>query len=623
MNLKSLKKNISTNKSNLYLLFALLVGFAMRYSHLNFQSLWLDEIYTMNMADPANSIKDIYRLSQTNDALSVLYFILLNTVFKIFGFSAVVARFYSLFFGVVAIYFTYLLGKEIRNKNTGLYAALILSVNYFHLFYSQEARVYTMYMAFATLSFLHLIKFLKNANNKTAVYYGLFSLLMILSHFFGLFVLVSQAVIVALWCLYKKTNVKTIIIKGLISVLIIVVGFLPVLPILLFLSKVSGTWIPPLSNRVFADVYSSFFGDSFLLITCSIIFMLFVLFKAFNSKNDNHENDKSEDLTSQLLLLLPWILVCFFIPYIKSFLEFPILQSRYLISILPAIMVLLAIAFDLIKSNSLRNALLVFFMLLSYSEIVIVKHYYKTRVKSDFRGASEFIVNNNAANSKILTTLPYHFRYYLNSLNSKAELEEKAVNNEINELKLDSAKLQPFWVTDAHGRTFDLSEPNKIYLKQHFEEVFSFQSLDAWAKYFVPINKADTMGLLLRLNADNFYKDSVNNNDKNLYLYNNGSVESKSIQLQQGNYVLVLKAFSVPHFEDMNENAHLNLYFNKQKKASYYIGPTSGVKGDTVKFTLSNPEMIKFTIEFDNDVYSKKLDRNLVIRELLFLRKAL
>src|SRR5437868_14723286 len=96
------------------------LAIVLRFINLDYQSLWLDEIYTMNMANPDNSIAEIYKLSQNTDPMSVVYFTLLNFCFKIFGYSSLAARAFSAFFGIVGIFLIYRLGTELRGRGAGL-----------------------------------------------------------------------------------------------------------------------------------------------------------------------------------------------------------------------------------------------------------------------------------------------------------------------------------------------------------------------------------------------------------------------------------------------------------------------------------------------------------------------
>ena len=56
--------NLKSEKGSTIFFLALILTLAsgLRWFGLDFQRLWLDELYTMNMANPDNNWADIYRL---------------------------------------------------------------------------------------------------------------------------------------------------------------------------------------------------------------------------------------------------------------------------------------------------------------------------------------------------------------------------------------------------------------------------------------------------------------------------------------------------------------------------------------------------------------------------------
>ena len=120
-------------KPNYALLVVLLVAATLRFFHVDYQSVWLDEIHTLNEANPSLSLSGIYNAILGADPHPPLYFIILNFVFKIFGYTTFVARMFSAVVGVASIVGMYFLGKELFNNKVGIYASLLLAVNYFHL----------------------------------------------------------------------------------------------------------------------------------------------------------------------------------------------------------------------------------------------------------------------------------------------------------------------------------------------------------------------------------------------------------------------------------------------------------------------------------------------------------
>jgi len=590
------------------------LALAMRIIGLDHQSLWLDEIYTMKMGDPANGVSDIYANSKTTDPLSVLYFTLIHYCFKVFGHTSIVARSFSVFFGLVGVWFVYLFGSRIRNQNTGLIAALLMAVSIFHIQYSQEARVYTMYSAATCFSFYHMYLFVLQPSRQRSIWYGLSTVWMLASHFFGLFGLAAQGIIVLYFLLTAESETRKRIFKfGLLSAGIIVVGFLPLVPILLIISKSTSSWIQPLTSREFVSLFDTFFGSSVLLVILAVIFLSVYLFSTFSNK-ENKEADTSSQI---FVLLLGWIFVSFLIPYFMSFGKMPVLSHRYMISILPAVLLLLALGLDMIPNVRTRYVLLVFFVILSVTELTQVNNYYKHETKSDFRKVSRFAVENNVQGSVIVTSLPYHFDYYFRLFGNKAPVEGISLNMFIDAMRAGAKKKEAFWLIEGHGRSFDPTEENALFLDDNFEEMNSIQGFGSWTKYFVPRIHHDTTGQILSINSSNFFETKPYENDENLYLLNNGQIESKPYKLDRGVYRMFIRSQSQPGRAINGTSAHLDVLVNSKKVKSYFIDANSYLLGDSVDFEFEHHQDLVIGLKFDNDTMCPEGDRNAVIRKII------
>ena len=154
-------KTINWIKENTFLILLLVISFVFRIYKLDFQSPWIDELFTMINSSSEKSFIEIYQLLKV-DVHPPLYYYIVNVFFHIFGDSSFVARFVSVLFGVGGLLALYYLAKELFNKKTiGIIAVLLLTINHFHIYYSQEARMYTMLFFTSIMSFIFLIKFIK------------------------------------------------------------------------------------------------------------------------------------------------------------------------------------------------------------------------------------------------------------------------------------------------------------------------------------------------------------------------------------------------------------------------------------------------------------------------------
>ncbi|QQG41127.1 MAG: glycosyltransferase family 39 protein [Candidatus Woesebacteria bacterium] len=134
----------------------LVFGLALRLISLN-QSLWLDEA-TSALAAKMN-IVELFTKFLPGDFHPPLYYLILKSWSELFGYSEMALRFPSIIFGVFTIYIVYLIGKNLFNENVGMVASLFLATSGLHVYYSQEARTYSLAaLLVTTLIYLFLKK---------------------------------------------------------------------------------------------------------------------------------------------------------------------------------------------------------------------------------------------------------------------------------------------------------------------------------------------------------------------------------------------------------------------------------------------------------------------------------
>jgi uncharacterized membrane protein len=164
------------------LLLIVLIGALLRFYKLDFQGLWYDEIHSMNGSDPDLTIKQILEYSKTDQPPAS--FLLLHFWFKIFPFNDFSGRLFSAIIGLLGIVAMYFLGTEIKDSRIGLTTAFLTSINYFHLYYSQEVRFYIFLFLVATLSFLFFVKAMRTKKPIHFALYVLFTVVAFYTHYF-------------------------------------------------------------------------------------------------------------------------------------------------------------------------------------------------------------------------------------------------------------------------------------------------------------------------------------------------------------------------------------------------------------------------------------------------------
>jgi len=140
------------------IILVLILGLIIRAFSLN-QSFWLDE--ATSALTTKMSLVDFLGKFMPGDFHPPLYYIILRVWSLIFGSSEIALRSLSIVFGISTIYIVYLIGKELVNKKTGLIAGLLLATSGLFVYYSQEARMYTMASFLVCLLVFSFVKILK------------------------------------------------------------------------------------------------------------------------------------------------------------------------------------------------------------------------------------------------------------------------------------------------------------------------------------------------------------------------------------------------------------------------------------------------------------------------------
>ncbi|MCF6131468.1 glycosyltransferase family 39 protein [Flavobacterium wongokense] len=481
-------KIINWIKENYIVSGILVVAAILRFYHLDYQSVWLDEIHTINEANPNKSFSEVYQALMVSEPHPPLYFFIVHILFQIFGYTTFVIRFLAAIIGIAGVFSIYLLGREIFNKKVGMYAMGLLTINYFHLYYSQDARMYPLLFLMTTLSFLYLIKFIKQPSYKSAILYGLFSTLMIYCHFFALFALFSQYLIL-LYFLIKPfgTERKSFFLYCLTSGLMTLVLYLPTYKLFVKTSEITSIWIQMPTLDVYTQFFKDFFGQSemVLFFIVALVLLFFIqLFKTENSEN-LAINPKEDKLIFSFFVLFIWILVTLLLPLIRTYTTLPMLINRYFINILPAVIIIVAIGLSYIRNEIVRYGILSIIVLFSLTDIIVVKHYYKSPNKTQFREVTQFILDNNTAKDPVVTSLSWYFPYFLDNGKVHTTIVDGTLDNYVNEMVQDSTKRKSFWYVDAHGRPFKINENTQKYLDENFSVENNIDLYDTWTKHYV------------------------------------------------------------------------------------------------------------------------------------------
>src|SRR5262245_28819682 len=150
------------------------VGLALRFYAIGAKSLWIDEAFSIWTA--TQPLDALWRFTVQLDQHPPLYYTLLHFWLAL-GDSEGVVRGFSVLWGVLMLALMYLIGERVGGRALGLLSTLIMAISPLHIWFAQQARMYTMLTFFAgmaMLCMLHLLEETKNREPRTENRRGIF-----------------------------------------------------------------------------------------------------------------------------------------------------------------------------------------------------------------------------------------------------------------------------------------------------------------------------------------------------------------------------------------------------------------------------------------------------------------
>lgn len=383
----------------------LLLTSALRIYGLADESLWLDEA----LVDVRIS-KDYQSLLTDWDSKrqGPLYPIIAKAWCDQFGDDEFNLRFTAALLGILAVFAIYRLGKELFGYSAGIWAALLSALNPFLVYFSQEARPYTLFILCSTFSVLYFVRILRGASIQDNILFVLSTIGALYSHPYGPFLIVTHFLMVIglLWS--ERESLRVALRRIWISMLSVLLLYTPMLYIFTqtFLQKiekptVAGSWLVhrPII-QVWETICDYFMNPVFGIALCAFIIAVIGM-KLWRDKKFGFP------LTVLLSLALSFLLV----PWIISALITPIYLYKYTAPAIVVFLILAGYALSLIPWKPRIAALVV---LIALNLWPLYENY--TRVDKDpWRQTVAYLNANLQAHDMILLDPTYAsspFRYY-------------------------------------------------------------------------------------------------------------------------------------------------------------------------------------------------------------------
>jgi uncharacterized membrane protein len=375
------KKNINKKNAIILLIAILFLGSFLRFYNLGYASIWFDEAVSWDQS--RHSFYELLIMT-FKDNTPPLHNFILFFVIHTFGDSEFLLRLPSALFGAANIITIYWVGNLFANRNVALISSFLLAISGFHIWYSQEARSYTLLCLISTFFVGSIVKILQGKSSNLWYFLSaFFSVLLLYSHVYGFFLYISLLFVIFIIFFVNINQTNSHIKKWLYLQSISIILFIPAAIFLAhaYIYKISKSfWIPKLSYTSISNELLGISLQSYgpgppvgLLLYVFLLIYIFNFFQKLKIKNFNILNILKENTFQKDFLLLIWFFGPLTVAIIISFLGSSILHHRYLICILPALIIIASIIIDKLSKKKINNFIFILISIYLLYELVYLR----------------------------------------------------------------------------------------------------------------------------------------------------------------------------------------------------------------------------------------------------------
>jgi 4-amino-4-deoxy-L-arabinose transferase-like glycosyltransferase len=179
-----------------------LVAAMLRLYHLDAESLWYDEVVSVQYLDAPSFTTFIEQERELDPAIVPVYFLLEYLWWHYVSDTEYGLRLLSVAAGLLTVMVVWWLGRNIFSPRAGAVAALCAAFAQNQIYYSQEIRMYALMYLFAALSILMVERAISTGRAGWWLGHWIASALLVWTHVLGALVLLAQGLAI-LW-LYRR-----------------------------------------------------------------------------------------------------------------------------------------------------------------------------------------------------------------------------------------------------------------------------------------------------------------------------------------------------------------------------------------------------------------------------------
>lgn len=467
------------------LIILVITGAVLRFYHLDYNSFWFDESFTLFAAK--HTLAGIWDIVSNNskELASVLLtaefnpplFHYIEHFMLVFGESEFVLRFIPALLGILTIPVFYVIGREFGDGHTGIIMAALLTFSPFHIFYSQDARAYSTMLFFFSLAFLFVLRAERTNRVHAWVLFGFFSALTFWTHYYALIPLVLLFGYVFFQGISRGWKDIHHLRPFAISSGTFLILCLPLIPLLLGLYAKRTSTSPQWGTKGLDLAYQIFVSLSGYNRYVTVIFFVLFLTGIFFF----WKTDRAKTMLMVGLLAVPIIVSV----YLSERMPMTV---RYLIFLFPVFFLGISLSLKPVaglfrSKNSAIILMVLFFLFQAPFLAAYYVPYYTQNFKEDWRGMAMTIQENTTPGDYIIV-VPYYTRlpldiYYNNSTQGTFEC---GVRNESEIMPILSGlhNTTAYFVVTGHIAAADPDGSTMRWLQNNTQRIGTTKSIELY-----------------------------------------------------------------------------------------------------------------------------------------------
>jgi uncharacterized membrane protein len=176
-----------------------LLAAVLRLSTLDLQSFWYDEAFTPVHVLHASLGATLRSVVHTENS-PPLWYLLEWADSRVLGTGAVALRLPSALAGIATVPVAWAIGRELSGRRAAIICAALVAVNPLFVWYSQEARVYGLFVFASALAMLCFLRALRAPTPRRIAAFALTGALALATHYFAVFLLAPMV----LWLAWDR-----------------------------------------------------------------------------------------------------------------------------------------------------------------------------------------------------------------------------------------------------------------------------------------------------------------------------------------------------------------------------------------------------------------------------------